>query len=135
MTTIMVPLDGSELSEAALPVAEWLARGLGAELLLVMVGHVPETSVQAANERADLEAMLERAAGRMQGLAIRRRLGISNSPSQGIIDVIAEELPDLVVMSTHGRSGWAELVQGSVAEEVVRAGLVPVTLVHPQRDS
>lgn len=134
MTTIMVPLDGSELSEVALPVAEWLARGLGAEILLVMVGHVPETSVQAANERADLRATLERVAGRLQGSSVRRRIGISNSPSQGIIDVIAEEQPDLVVMSTHGRSGWAELVQGSVAEEVVRTGLVPVTLVRPRQE-
>jgi len=131
MTTLMVPLDGSELSGAALPVAVWLARGLDAEILLLMVGHLPETAVQAAGERVDLTAMLDRAAERLQGLRVRKRIGISNSPSQGIIDVIAEELPDLVVMSTHGRSGWSEFVQGSVAEEVVRAGLTPVTLVRP----
>ena len=112
MTTIMVPLDGSELSEAALPVAEWLARGLDADILLLMVGHLPETAVQATGERADLTRMLDRVATRLHGLRVRQRIGISNSPAQGIIDIIAEELPDLVVMSTHGRSGWSELVRG-----------------------
>jgi len=133
MTTIMVPIDGSELSEAALPVAEWLARGLGAEITLAMVGHLPETSVQAAGEQKDLHETLHRTAQRLHGLQVKERIGISNSPSQGIIDLIAEELPDLVVMSTHGRAGWAELAQGSVAADVVRAGLAPVTLVRPPR--
>jgi nucleotide-binding universal stress UspA family protein len=131
MTTIMVPIDGSNLSEAALPVAEWLARGLGADITLVMVGHVPETAVQAAGEREDLQRTLQRVSRHVKGLTVHERIGISNSPGQGIIDLIAEEHPDLVVMSTHGRSGWTEFVQGSVAEDVVRAGLAPVTLVHP----
>jgi len=127
----MVPIDGSELSEAALPVAEWLARGLGAEVTLAMVGHLPETSVQAAAERKDLYETLHRTAQRLHGLKVKERIGISNSPSQGIIELIAEDQPDLVVMSTHGRAGWAEFAQGSVAEDVVRAGLAPVTLLRP----
>jgi nucleotide-binding universal stress UspA family protein len=128
---LLVPVDGSELSAAALPVAEWIGRGLKAEIVLVMVGPIPETSEQAADEQRGLTWTLDRAAQRLSGLPVRKRPAISNSPTRGILDAIVEERPDLIVMSTHGRSGWSELVQGSVAEEVVRAGLAPVTLVRP----
>lgn len=69
----------------------------------------------------------------LEGLTVREWKETSNSPSQGIVDALTAERPDLVVMSTHGRSGWAELAQGSVAEEVVRAGLAPITLVRPNQ--
>jgi nucleotide-binding universal stress UspA family protein len=48
----------------------------------------------------------------------------------GILDAIAEDGIDLVVMATHARSALEELARGTVAGDVVRAGVVPVTLVH-----
>jgi nucleotide-binding universal stress UspA family protein len=49
MTKILVPLDGSNLSAAALPVAAWLSRGLNAEIILLTVGETPETTEHAVD--------------------------------------------------------------------------------------
>jgi nucleotide-binding universal stress UspA family protein len=58
------------------------------------------------------------------------RLG---EPAREIIDFAREESFDLIVMATHGRSGLSELVQGSVAEAVVKSGVTPVLLVRPRK--
>jgi nucleotide-binding universal stress UspA family protein len=130
MTTILLPVDGSLLAEAAVPVARWLAQGLNAGIVLVTVGTDPETAEQASDESADLERTLARAASELSPVTVRRRIETNNDPVAGILEAAREEHADLIVMSTHGRTGWSELVQGSVAAEVVRAGIDPVTLVH-----
>ncbi|MGB6838202.1 MAG: universal stress protein [Dehalococcoidia bacterium] len=61
---------------------------------------------------------------------LARRLG---EPAREIIDFAREGGFDLVVMATHGRSGLSELVQGSIAEAVVRSGVAPVLLVRPRK--
>lgn len=130
MTTILVPLDGSTLAEVAVPVARWLAFALNAQVVLVTVGPAPETAEQAADEAAALERTLARAAAEFPAVRVYRHIEKDNDPAHGIVTAAREERPDLIVMSTHGRTGWAELVQGSVAAEVVRAGVAPVTLVY-----
>ncbi len=130
MTTILVPLDGSELAEAAVPVARWLAQGLHAEVVPVSVAIAPETSEQTADESADAERMLRRATSELPGVPVRRRIEATNDSVAGILRAAREERPGLIVMSTHGRTGLSELAQGSVARDIVRAGIAPVTLVQ-----
>jgi len=113
------------------PVAGWLARGLQAEIVLLNVGPAPETADQAVVERIARHEVLAAAKTLLVGVPVRERVSADDGPAQGILHAIADEHPDLVVMSTHGRRGLAELLQGSVAEEVVRRGGVPVTLVSP----
>jgi nucleotide-binding universal stress UspA family protein len=60
------------------------------------------------------------------------RVEMGGDPAQGILRVAEEENADVIVMSTHGRSGLSELAQGSVAQEVVRDGRKPVLLVRPK---
>jgi nucleotide-binding universal stress UspA family protein len=139
MPRILVPLDGSQLAEAALPVAVRLGRELGAELVLVSIGPVPESAAQARDERAELRQMLTRVAHSLEGqVSVRTRLETLGDPARGILQVAHEEHIDLIVMATHGRSGLSEAVQGSTAAAVIRAGQAPVTLVrsaggHPQQ--
>lgn len=142
---IMVPLDGSHASEAALAPARDLGQALNAELWLVRAVEEPfEQSlrygpngvpfvIQAGGSDLD-EALryLETVAG---------RFGTSFSSIDVFADVgraarvIAEaarrEDIDLIVMATHGRTGLARLALGSVATTVLQHAPVPVMLVRP----
>jgi nucleotide-binding universal stress UspA family protein len=130
MNRILVPLDGSPFTDQALPVAAQLARARQAEVVLLGVHPVPESEAQHREYAAEMAASLDRAAAHLADLAVQRRIVADNDPAHGILDAIAAERPDLVVMSTHGRSGWAKFVQGSVASEVMQNAGVPVALVH-----
>jgi nucleotide-binding universal stress UspA family protein len=131
--TILVPLDGSALAAAALPVAARLACEMHASITLVSVGAVPESAAQAQDERAELEAELQDAARRLgPSVPVRTRVELLGDPARGILQAAQEEHADLIVMSTHGRSGLSELVEGSVADEVLRSAHIPVTLVRPR---
>ena len=59
--------------------------------------------------------------------------GRQGEPAREIIDFAREGGFDLIVMATHGRSGLSELVQGSIAEAVVRSAVAPVLLVRPRK--
>src|SRR5438445_7046697 len=63
MARILVPIDGSELSLAAVPLADKLAAGLSAELVFVTVGELPETPAHAHDVESDLAGRLARVAG------------------------------------------------------------------------
>jgi nucleotide-binding universal stress UspA family protein len=129
-TRIIVPLDGSDLSEAVIPYAEDLAQKLDAELVLVMVGEIAETSKQFNEEMAALTEALERA-GRRVSAPHRMHAVPAGDPVDGILQAANEEDADYIVMSTHGRSGLSDLVQGSVAAGVLRRAKVPVLLKRP----
>jgi nucleotide-binding universal stress UspA family protein len=132
MTRVLVPLDDSNLSRAALPVAAWLARKLQAEVVILLtVGPLAETSATAREEREQLSHRLADAAKELSDLPVQQIVDEGGDPVAGIIRTAKEAAVDLIVMSTHGRSPLAEFVQGSVAEAVVRAGVAPVTLVRP----
>ncbi len=129
-TRIIVPLDGSELSEAVIPYAEELAQKMDGEIVFVMVGEIAETSKQFNEEMAELEAALDRA-GRQVSAPHRLRAVPAGDPIDGILQAANEENADYIVMSTHGRSGLSDLVQGSVAAGVLRKAKVPVLLKRP----
>jgi nucleotide-binding universal stress UspA family protein len=136
---ILVPLDGSSLAEAILPQVTELAKGLGAEVLLlrVAIAHVfpgvdpTEEEVRVVHEAEEyIEALADKLAEK--GVHVRTAVRYGK-PAEEILHHIADNAADMVAMSTHGRSGLSRLVMGSVAEEIVRNAGVPVTLVRASR--
>jgi nucleotide-binding universal stress UspA family protein len=139
---VVVPLDGSLLAWAALPVAIHLARLLDAEVILVqamMPAHVPGIDEDLAYQLGETDAYrsLHDAAlvAKMQGLATAEVLAtgdFATEPTEAILAAAGEFDAGLIVMATHGRTGIERAVLGSVADEVVARSSVPVVLVHPQ---
>lgn len=134
--TLLVPLDGSRLAERALPLATALARASGARLVLVRavwVDTLPGTDPTAAQVRAvaEAEGYLQGVARRLAEEAVVAEVAVPyERPVEGILTEIALRQADLVVLSTHGRSGLGRVVYGSVAEAVLARSPVPVLLVR-----
>ncbi len=128
---VVVPIDGSERSEEALPVAAELARRFGAELILVTVEdrEVLSSPVMVAEAQRKAVRALERARNALPGARIQNvvRVGF---PGEEVVTAIAEARPDAVLMTTHGRTGLARVAFGSVAEEVIRRSPVPVIVLR-----
>ena len=134
LSTILVPLDGSALAEQALPFAERVARAAQARVILTRV--VPaysgaETSVEASEALAAREN-LEEIASRLRraGITVGVTVPEGDAAAQTVGTVAALGV-DLIVMSTHGRSGIGRWLYGSVADAVIRLANVPVMLVPP----
>ncbi len=136
--TVLVPLDGSAVAEAALPMAEEVLRDNPDATLVLMratsVMALPvidpvEAEVAAVREA---EAYLEKVAARMREAGIRQVVTSvwCGSPATSIVEAARARKADLIVMCTHGRSGIGRLVLGSVAESVVRGTSTPILLVR-----
>lgn len=134
--TILVPLDGSLLGERALPIAAALARATAARLVLVRTAWTDSSpGTDPADERVraveQAKAYLNGVAHRLAEQAIRAEVAVPfDRPAEGIHAEIALQHADLVVMSTHGRSGLGRVVYGSVAEAVLARSPAPVLLVR-----
>ena len=139
--SILVPTDFSETSDAALSYGIGLALTFGARLYLL---HVPgETGV---NFEADFPMVqfenatrerLEMLVSPRNLITLRPEYALRlGAPSDEIVRYAGSRDIDLIVMGTHGRSGVAHMVMGSVAEEVIRTAPCPVlTVRHPRRAS
>ena len=136
--TILVPLDGSSLAEAALAPAMEIARENDGKLILLRaaVAHtlpmadLTEAQVEAVREA---ELYLTGAKARAAGGGVTD-VDISvwyGQPVEAIVEATRFRRADLIVMSSHGRSGVRRLVLGSVAESVLRMTTVPVLLIRP----
>jgi nucleotide-binding universal stress UspA family protein len=128
---ILVPPDGSELSEAILPLVEAHELGGEAELLLLPVGTeaLSFSRSDAGPDRAGAIDYLERLAAPLapQALAVEC-VALEGLPATVITQHAVHTGADLIAMSTHGRSGVARLLMGSVAEQVLRTTDRPVLL-------
>lgn len=138
LTRILVPLDGSARAEQALAPAASLARATSGTLIALRVYAAMPSDVspelvaqgETADERearAYLTKILERP--EVQGIAIEP-LTLGGTVARNILDAVAVAHADLVVMSSHGRSGITRLLLGSVAEHVVRDTLVPILVLR-----
>lgn len=141
---MVVPLDGSELAELALPYAEELATALSLEVLLVRVArtdHLAFSYEEFAGRIPDFTSDLEREAARYleavseglrnRGLAVRHRV-LGGAPAPSLLDLARETPRNLIAMTTHGRSGLTRWVMGSVAEAMIRGSGDPVLVVRPR---
>ncbi len=132
---ILVPLDGSDLaSQILVPLSATLARGSDVILLSVVPSaELPKDHPEGKNPltlaRKHLAAARDALVAR--GACVHDRLAIGD-PASKILDFARESGATLIVMATHGRTGGARLVRGSVAERVLRHSPVPVLLANPQ---
>jgi nucleotide-binding universal stress UspA family protein len=139
---ILVPLDGSKLAEKALSYAEALAQKFEAELILVQVLQLMPEFVggphggmvfheQIIQDRQAADVYLNRVMGQVRELVLPVRTVTleAHSVTDRIIKLACDESVDLIVMSTHGRSGLSRLVHGSVAGQILHDAPCPVFLV------
>jgi nucleotide-binding universal stress UspA family protein len=133
--TILVPLDGSELAERALPYAVRLAAERGGRLVLTRAALAPPPS-GLDWERQQLTVMDE-ANAYLSDVAqkVAPRVSVTTAPLYGraadtILAAVEQFDADSIVMATHGRTGLAHLLHGSVAEAVLTHSPVPVFVVY-----
>ena len=146
---ILVPLDGSKIGEAALPVIEELVAKLSSQLkvevtLLQVVTSLTygvftgELSAPVRYSEQDLKAIEKEAQAYLEkageGLkskgAIVKTKVVSGTAAEEIIKAAEETKASLIAMSTHGRSGTSRWVLGSVTDKVLRVGKLPVLMVR-----
>ena len=142
---ILVTLDGSDLSERALQPAFELAEKFEAQVTLLRVIAVESMELATAGsgshylrlrdmheerERAESQAYLHaiQAEWRATGVAVVTRVSFGAAPEM-IVQAAEQCKADLIVMSTHGRSGLNRLLYGSVAEAVLRGTQLPLLLI------
>ena len=136
--TILVPLDGSPLAESALTRAAALAKD-GAQVILVRAA---EAHTLPMSDAAEAQVMVVREAEEYLG-GVKARLekaGVARvetsvwygPPADAIVEAARFRRADLIVMSSHGRSGLGRLVLGSVAESVLRATKTAILLVREE---
>jgi nucleotide-binding universal stress UspA family protein len=146
LTQVIVPLDGSPLAEAALPVAETLALRCGVPLVLLRVVEIVSLSfvdaggIAGVNSPAILDSLQEAANSYLAELAMSARdkevrvqtAAPAGLPADTIVRYVHDHAGSVVVMSTHGRTGLASLALGSVARRVVQHGNTPTLIVRPR---
>jgi nucleotide-binding universal stress UspA family protein len=137
---VLVPLDGSHLAEAALPVASTIASRLGASVTLIHVieRRPPETIHSDRHLRTVDEATAYLA--ETARVSFPRELRVEthvhtaevSDVARSIVEHADELDPDLVVMCTHGRGGPRDLVFGTIAQQVIALGTTPVLLIRSE---
>jgi nucleotide-binding universal stress UspA family protein len=133
---ILVPLDLNRLGDAKIPIAEAQARAFDAEIILLHVLPRDRSSGEAvSNVEAQARTYLDMIAARLHSAGIRARTLVrAGPPAETILDEIATQHADLVVLGSNVRHGLSRLLLGSVAEQIVARAGCPVLLVRPTID-
>ena len=138
---LLVPLDGSPVAEAIIPIASRIARGLGLEILLLRAVHDEPPRVveaarhividQTAQRTREAEEYLQGVAGRLSAGGSRVRTVVrAGDAAREILAGAREFEADLIAMSTHGRGALGRLIHGSVTEAVLHRAHLPVFVVR-----
>ncbi|MFW6139240.1 MAG: universal stress protein [Spirochaetota bacterium] len=144
--TILVPLDGSKFSESALGHASAVAQGCQAEKVVLFRAVEPiivdvkdyigaDKARETEQKReADAQNYLDSIAVdlKKQGIPVETELVVDGEPAEKIVEYIKNKKVDLVIMSTHGRTGFKQWVFGSVAHKVLVHSSVPILMVVPK---
>jgi len=141
---VLIPLDGSALSEEILRPALALGALMDAKYTLLqaldpLVAEHTHPPYAAGLDPAMLEELRQSALAYLAGVAARLRAQslevrtnlVVAQPHVAILDYTREHAVDLIAMSTHGRGGLARMLLGSVADKVIRGADVPVLLQRP----
>lgn len=146
-TKVLIPVDGTQFSEAIFDKLALLADPSKTEIVLLYVselvaqpvqvypGHVNagfSPTVAEGNMRHIIMKEMEGEAQILQGMGykVSREVGFGD-PVQQILFFADLAEADLIAMATHGRDGLSRLLSGSVAESVLHAAKVPVLMVRP----
>ena len=127
--TILVPLDGSHLAEAALPYGRLLAAALGAQLELLAVAQAVDGDRATGSESLAeyLAAVAEQVCGTQ---SVTRRVAVGDAAEEIVRAAQAADIAAMV-LATHGRGGVRRAIIGSVADKVMRQTPVPLLIVRP----
>ncbi len=140
-TKILVPIDFSSSSHAALDAATELAEKFHAELcLLNVIPAFPNVSlpdsiseakiVEDAKKESERNFAVSLSALKAKGVKATSAVEVGNDVAGNILEAVEREKADMVVISTHGFSGWYPLVFGSIAEKVVKLVQCPLLLLR-----
>jgi nucleotide-binding universal stress UspA family protein len=150
LSRVLVPLDGSAFSEAVLPYTKHLAQKLSLELLLLRILQLTDVypplagapmaadpgsaRVQAIAEEAAEEEIvryLEELTARLtrKGLNVSWQMIRGDTPARRVADLAQEHPDNMIALASHGRSGVARWILGSVAEDLIRATGDPVLVI------
>jgi nucleotide-binding universal stress UspA family protein len=148
--SILVPLDGSRLSEQALPLAVALAERARATLRLVLVSipavppgatlplspevrqlYVSLDREARTSEKAYLNTFADQLRKQSSALAITSTT-LRGPVAEALLEYVRQSRSDLVVMTSRGHGGLRRLWLGSVADAMIRGSAVPVLLVRPE---
>ena len=140
---ILIPVDGSPTSDRALGEALALARQQNAQLqLLHVIEDIHFVDIESSINYAELQEtmrssgnkVLTQAQTAVQQAGMTAETKLLEASGKRVASVIVTEAgrwpADLIVIGTHGRSGFSRLLFGSVAEGVVRTAQVPVLLIR-----
>lgn len=138
---ILVPLDGSERAEKAIPTAARLARASGGTVLLAQIATIPvmyesyggssyiaeviDTEVKNAEDYLATMALSDKLAG------IKVETGtLVGTPAQTLLSMATRFKADLIVMTSQGKTGMKRWILGSVAQKIARHSPIPVLVMH-----
>ncbi len=142
---ILMPLDGTEMSEFAVPYADEIAAALGATTLVARI--IERTRWSAASsgymlspgayaemldlDQRDAQAQTQRVVAQLEAHGVVARSLVEDADSRAdLITIERREHVSLVVMATHARSGLARVALGSVSDQLVRHGHCPTLLLR-----
>ena len=143
---VVCPTDFSDPSYEGLKAAKEFAEHFSAELILVHVIFpgpiVPGVAEPGFHIPAALKAMQETAEKTLADLKQRKMLSdisvrtkvISGKPAYEIVNLADEEKADIIVITTHGESGWQKFLFGSVTEKVIRMATCPVLTIQQPKE-
>jgi nucleotide-binding universal stress UspA family protein len=134
MSAILVPLDGSELADRAVPFATALAGRADRPLLLLRAVDTfgEPTGTSAAVERQLAQEQLDELAAPLMAAGLRVDTCIVDAPPDlAIVGTASGKDIGMIVMATHGRNGLGRWIYGSTADAVLRQSPVPVLMVPP----
>jgi nucleotide-binding universal stress UspA family protein len=140
---VLVPLDGSKVGEAALPVIDKLCDKVEITLLgvITLLRHwvvVGEASAPVSYTEEEMELIKQRIMNYLnetakslicKGITVNAIVKTGNAADE-ILKTAAEISADLIAMSTHGRSGLRRLAFGSITDKVLHGTSVPVLMVR-----
>ena len=146
---LLIPLDGSYLSEAVLPIAIEMAQKFNSKITLTMViqpprvmygdMYIPPTELldqvtDVAHQHAETYLAKHFADIEMLGIGVRSEILDANNIADGLLKLVDSSDIDGIIMSTHGRTGVGRWLFGSVAERILRHAAVPILLIRAQSE-
>lgn len=141
LARILVPLDGSRRAERAIPVAAKVARSTGGAVLLAQVAtspmmygpaYVPPLGIHTSDEtRLEVAAYLSEIAGlpALSGVTTQTA-ALTGQPADALLRAIDTLSADIVIMTSHGRTGLTRWALGSVAHHLMRHANVPILVLR-----
>jgi nucleotide-binding universal stress UspA family protein len=144
---ILAPLDGSDLSECSLPHVSAIAHGCGVSNVTLLRVIEPFSAAEIAafseaggdlltqaekEEETEARLYLDKLSSKLRAEGIAATTIIINGRAADMImDYATKHQTDLIIMTTHGRSGMSRWFFGSVADKIVRQSSIPVLIISP----